>query len=237
MGATRDHEVRLTAQQTAALLTDVPALANADITETLLTALYLAVRRWRAAHGGEPHAPLLVDLERHGRDHWPAEVDLSRTVGWFTTITPVRLHSEHDEPISALKQVKESVRTAPDGGHGYGQLRYCNARTAAALGRFAAPQVLFNYLGRQARTGTTAWQVAPEADALRGAPDSDLGTPYLLEVNAFCEEGADGPRLRVILTYPDTEPGAASAEELGGYLAEVLVDLGRTADTALPARR
>ncbi len=235
VGATRDHEVRLTAQQTAALLTDVPALANADITETLLTALYLAVRRWRAAHGGEPHAPLLVDLERHGRDHWPAEVDLSRTVGWFTTITPVRLHSEHDEPISALKQVKESVRTAPDGGHGYGQLRYCNARTAAALGRFAAPQVLFNYLGRQARTGTTAWQVAPEADALRGAPDSDLGTPYLLEVNAFCEEGADGPRLRVILTYPDTEPGAASAEELGGYLAEVLVDLGRTADTA-PAR-
>ncbi|BBZ74672.1 hypothetical protein MANY_00090 [Mycolicibacterium anyangense] len=178
---------------------------------------------------------MLVDLERHGRDHWPAEVDLSRTVGWFTTITPVRLHSEHDEPISALKQVKESVRTAPDGGHGYGQLRYCNARTAAALGRFAAPQVLFNYLGRQARTGTTAWQVAPEADALRGAPDSDLGTPYLLEVNAFCEEGADGPRLRVILTYPDTEPGAASAEELGGYLAEVLVDLGRTADTA-PAR-
>ncbi|BBZ80078.1 hypothetical protein MANY_54150 [Mycolicibacterium anyangense] len=150
VGATRDHEVRLTAQQTAALLTDVPALANADITETLLTALYLAVRRWRAAHGGEPHAPLLVDLERHGRDHWPAEVDLSRTVGWFTTITPVRLHSEHDEPISALKQVKESVRTAPDGGHGYGQLRYCNARTAAALGRFAAPQVLFNYLGRQA---------------------------------------------------------------------------------------
>lgn len=227
VAATRDHELRLTAQETVPLLTSVPASANADVTETLLTALNVAVGRWRGTRGESP-APLVVDLERHGRDGWPAELDLSRTVGWFTAIAPVRLPAvDDDDHIAALKQVKEQVRSAPDGGLGFGQLRYCNPRTAAALGRLPAPQVLFNYLGRWTADGTGDWDSAPEVDALRVGPNPDLGTPYLVEINAICDETVDGPVLRAVLTYADGEFDERSVTELAEHWHAVLRELGQ----------
>ncbi|KAA0084465.1 non-ribosomal peptide synthetase [Mycolicibacterium sp. P9-64] len=240
VGSTRDHEVRLTAAETVPLLTSVPAMANADVTDTLVAALHVAVVRWRVARGGSPDAPLVLDLERHGRDGWGDDLDLSRTVGWFTAIAPVRLPASQrgDGYVATLKDVKERLRTAPDGGLGFGQLRYCNPRTAAALGRLAPPQLLFNYLGRWAADGSSDWDSAPEVDALRAGPDPDLGTPYLLEVNAICDETVDGPRLRATLTYADGELSADAVAELGEHWVAELRELGelgsRTdADSAL----
>ncbi|GAB7066951.1 non-ribosomal peptide synthetase [Mycolicibacterium hodleri] len=228
VGATRDHEVRLTAAETLPLLTSVPAMANADVTETLVAALSMAVRRWRSASGGNPDAPLVVDLERHGRDGWGDDMDLSRTVGWFTAIAPVRLSSNAtDDHVAVLKETKERLRAVADGGLGFGQLRYCNPRTAAALGRLPAPQVLFNYLGRWAADGTADWDSAPEVATLRGAPDPDLGTPYLLEVNAVCDDTVDGPVLRATLTYADGELGEEPVVELADHWTAVLRELGQ----------
>ena len=226
-GATRDHELHLTAAETVPLLTTVPALANADITETLVAALHIAVRRWRERRGGDATAPLVLDLERHGRDGWDEDLDLSRTVGWFTAIAPVRLPTiATDDHVAVLKDVKERLRAAPDGGLGFGQLRYCNPRTASALGRLANPQLLFNYLGRWAADSTEDWASAPEVDALRVDPSPDLGTPYLLEVNAICDETVDGPRLRATLTYADGELDAAGVTELGDQWLSALRELG-----------
>ncbi|AKS31661.1 non-ribosomal peptide synthetase [Mycolicibacterium goodii] len=226
VGATRDHEIRLSAEDTAPLLTTVPAAANADVTETLVTALHLAANRWRTARGGAADAPLVLDLERHGRDGWPHDVDLSRTVGWFTAIAPVRLPAPGDDLLGVLKAVKESLRAAPDGGLGFGQLRYCNPRTAAALARAGTPQLLFNYLGRWAADAGDDWASAPEVDALRTGPNPDLGTPYLLEVNAICDDTVDGPRLRATLTYADGELDAAAVSELGDLWVAALRELG-----------
>ncbi len=185
-------------------------------------------QRWRAARGGAPDAPLVLDLERHGRDGWGEALDLSRTVGWFTAIAPVRLPAGDDgDLVAVLKEVKERLRAAPDGGLGFGQLRYCNPRTAAALGRLPSPQLLFNYLGRWAADGTDDWDSAPEVDALRVGPDPDLGTPYLLEINAICDETVDGPRLRATLTYADGELSADDVAELGDHWVAVLRELGR----------
>ncbi|MBI3224256.1 MAG: non-ribosomal peptide synthase/polyketide synthase [Mycolicibacterium cosmeticum] len=222
VGSTRDHEIRLSAAETTPLLTTVPAAANADVNETLVAALHIAVQRWRGVS-----APLVLDLERHGRDGWGEELDLSRTVGWFTAIAPVRLTASHtDDHITVLKEVKEALRAVPGRGLGFGQLRYCNLRTAAALGRLAAPQVLFNYLGRWASDADGDWASAPEVAALRVEPDPDLGTPYLLEINVICDETQDGPRLRATLTYPDSGFGADSVGELAGHWAAVLREFG-----------
>ncbi|MGE0218363.1 amino acid adenylation domain-containing protein, partial [Mycolicibacterium sp.] len=234
VGATRDHAVTLSARTTAPLLGPVPAAANADVTETLLTALSLAVARWRAGAGTAPEAPLLLDLERHGRDRWGADVDLSRTVGWFTAIAPVRLPGcdESDGLLAALRRVKETVRAVPDGGVGYGLLRYCNSRTAGALSRLAAPQLLFNYLGRAGVDDGGDWQPAPERDRLRVDPDPDLGTPYLLEVNVHCDDTADGPRLRAVFTYADRELTDQAVGELAANWVSMLQRLAGLADEA-----
>ncbi|MBU8838445.1 non-ribosomal peptide synthetase [Mycolicibacterium goodii] len=229
VGATRDHEIRLSADDTEPLLTTVPTAAHADVTETLVAALHLALCRWRTARGGAVDAPLVLDLERHGRDGWGEDLDLSRTVGWFTAIAPVRLPAPGDDLIAVLRAVKESLRAAPDGGLGYGQLRYCNPRTAAALARFGTPQVLFNYLGRWAADAPDDWASAPEVDALRTGPNPDLGTPYLLEVNAICDDTVDGPRLRATLTYADGDIDEAAVAELGDLWVASLRELGSIA--------
>src|SRR5262249_5056687 len=93
----------------------------------------------------------LIDLEGHGREHIGADVDLSRTIGWFTTLFPVRLNLEKgSDPADALKSIKEQLRRIPDRGLSYGVLRYLSEddRTRATLSSGQRRQVLFNYLGQ-----------------------------------------------------------------------------------------
>ena len=193
MGGTRDHVVRLPPDVTAPLLAGVPAAAGADVTEVLVAGA--AAWPWPA---GGPRAA--ATRPRRWSSTWSGtaasrstpDVDLTRTVGWFTAIAPVRLPGVgdgDDDPGAVLRGAADALRAAPDGGLGFGLLRYLNPRTAAALARLGAPQVLFNYLGRYA-DGTADWDTAPEADALRVAPDADLGTPYLLEINVACHDDA-----------------------------------------------
>ncbi|WP_256105560.1 non-ribosomal peptide synthetase [Streptomyces sp. ODS05-4] len=206
-GQSRDHTVTLTTEETRALLTAVPAAAGADVTEVLLTALRLAASRWRADRGGEPAADLLVDLERHGRDG--ADLDLSRTVGWFTALHPVRLPAA-DGPLESLKAVKEAVRSAPDSGAGYGMLRYLNPQLAPVFARLATAQVLVNYFGRLPADQHADWAPAAESDALSLAPDAGLAMPYPLQLNAVTADTPAGPELRATWSRP---AGHALAED------------------------
>ncbi|HYN84226.1 MAG TPA: amino acid adenylation domain-containing protein, partial [Pyrinomonadaceae bacterium] len=111
--------VSLDAETTSALLVEAPKAYNTQVNDLLLTALAASL----AARGGSP--TLLVDLEGHGREDLFDGVDLSRTVGWFTSVFPVVLDAgASDEPGAALKAVKEHLRMIPSRGVGYGLLRY-----------------------------------------------------------------------------------------------------------------
>ncbi|WP_433609984.1 amino acid adenylation domain-containing protein [Prescottella agglutinans] len=217
IGTGSSRTVRLSTADTEAVLTAVPALAHADVTDVLVTALRVAVTRWFAEQGRA--SDLLIDLERHGREELAAGVDLSRTVGWFTNITPVRLPGG-TEGLDALKSVKESLRAAPDGGIGYGMLRYANARTAGLLAAGASAQVLFNYLGRMPAGLVGPWTTAPETDALATDPDADMGGPYRLLVNAVCEDTPDGPVLGAVFGWSEPDLSEADARALSdGWVA------------------
>ncbi|MDJ0109646.1 condensation domain-containing protein, partial [Rhodococcus erythropolis] len=163
--------LRLPAAVTGPLLAAVPAAFHGEINDVLLAAFARAVNRWRGTSG-----PVLVDVEGHGREEFAADLDLSRTVGWFTTIYPINLNPGDDNVVSAVKHVKEQLRAIPDKGLGYGLLRYLNPVTAPEL-TSPAPQLGFNYLGRfRTETPEVRNRVdgLPISAGLGGGSDSDM---------------------------------------------------------------
>ncbi|PTR28917.1 non-ribosomal peptide synthase protein (TIGR01720 family)/amino acid adenylation domain-containing protein [Rhodococcus sp. OK519] len=228
IGSGVSRTVRLSVAETEAVLTAVPALVRADVTDVLVTALRIAVTHWFATQGRE--SDLLLDLERHGREELAPGVDLSRTVGWFTNITPVRLPGS-GEALDVLKSVKEALRAAPDGGIGYGMLRYANARTAGLLAAGAPAQVLFNYLGRMPAALAAPWASAVESGSLAADPDADLGGPYRLLVNALCEDTGDGPVLSAVFGWSEPDLSETDARALSDGWASALRELVALADT------
>ncbi|MBI0301004.1 non-ribosomal peptide synthetase, partial [Streptomyces sp. PRKS01-29] len=197
----RSLTVVLDPARTEPLLTTVPAAYHAGVDDVLLTALVLA-----AAHcyGTAEATALLVNVEGHGREDIAEALDLTRTIGWFTSIYPVRLDAG---PVDwtdvatgapslsgALKRVKEQLRV-PDHGIGYGLLRYLNPRTGPQLAALNTPRIGFNYLGRYTGSGSASWPYAKESTALGGGSDPDLALTHCLEINALTEDTPDGPRL------------------------------------------
>ena len=119
IASTRSVTVALSPGETRALLQDVPGVYRTQINDVLLAALGRVLARWT---GGER---VLIDLEGHGREQdLLAGSDLSRTVGWFTTIFPVAISMPPGGWDAALKSVKEQLRAVPHRGPGYGALRY-----------------------------------------------------------------------------------------------------------------
>jgi amino acid adenylation domain-containing protein/non-ribosomal peptide synthase protein (TIGR01720 family) len=219
--AVRRLTLRLPAGRTAPLLGPVPAAFHAGVNDVLLTGLALAVADWRRRHGLGDRTDVLVALEGHGREEEiAAGVDLSRTVGWFTSIAPVRLDpggAPADEPGlgSALKRVKEQLRALPDHGIGYGLLRYLNPQTAPVLAAGRHPQISFNYLGRfGGDTGSgPPWSAVPGVGVLAGGYDDGMPVaPYLLEVNAFADDATG--ELAVTWAWPSTLLAADRVEDL-----------------------
>ncbi|MEH1922365.1 amino acid adenylation domain-containing protein [Nostoc sp.] len=145
LASTASVSLSLTEEHTRALLQDVPSAYNTQINDVLLTALVQSFAQWT----GQPS--LLVDLEGHGREDLFEDVDLSRTVGWFTTLFPVHLQLEEiNHPGETLKLIKEQLRRLPNRGIGYGVLRYLQQDESKRKQLQALPQaeVSFNYLGQ-----------------------------------------------------------------------------------------
>jgi non-ribosomal peptide synthase protein (TIGR01720 family) len=206
--------VALNAEQTRALLQEVPPIYHTQINDALLTALVQSFRRWTGA------GSLLLDLEGHGREELFAEVDLSRTVGWFTSLFPVCLELKTEEPGEALKAVKEQLRQIPNKGIGYGVLRYLHpeAEVRAALQALPAAEVSFNYLGQLDQTLSESSLFRPARES-SGPPESPLGRcPHLLDVNGWVAED----RLHLHWSYSERVHRRATVERLAQGFLEAL---------------
>ncbi len=182
----RTVAVVLNTEETRALLQDVPATYRTQINDVLLTALVQALAGWT----GTP--ALRLDLEGHGREEIVAEVDLSRTVGWFTTIFPVSLDLRAaPQPGEALKSMKEQLRRIPEHGIGYGLWRYLSEDPAIVSQLHARPQaeVSFNYLGQfdQVLAESALFRLARESSGPDHSPRGQRR--YVLEVEGSIMEG------------------------------------------------
>ncbi|MCO3273218.1 amino acid adenylation domain-containing protein [Pseudomonas aeruginosa] len=155
----------LDAERTRQLLQEAPAAYRTQVNDLLLTALARATCRWSG------DASVLVQLEGHGREDLGEAVDLSRTVGWFTSLFPLRLTPAADLGES-LKAIKEQLRGVPDKGVGYGLLRYLAGEEAATrLAALPQPRITFNYLGRFDRQFDGAALLVPATESAGAAQD------------------------------------------------------------------
>ncbi|MFK0026664.1 condensation domain-containing protein, partial [Streptomyces sp. NPDC090798] len=225
--------VSLTPEQTRPLLGEVASVFHASVEDVLLAALALAVTRWGSGSAGvSAGGGVLVELEGHGREEVVEGVDLSRTVGWFTSAYPLRLDPgvfDAGEVWAGgagagvvLKRVKEQVRSVPDRGLGFGLLRYLNAETGAVLRGGARPEIGFNYLGRFSVGGGGAWQIAPESVALGSGMDPGMPVPHALEINAVVQDGEVGPCLQVSWSWASGVLDEQGVEELSGLFVGAL---------------
>ncbi len=158
--------VTLDETQTQLLLTQAPRAYRTQINDLLLTALAQTLCEWSGRNS------VLIELEGHGREELVSGIDLSRTVGWFTNLYPVRL-TPQGEPGSSIKAIKEQLRGVPGRGMGFGVLRYLTA-VGARLADAAYPQVSFTYLGPfdQSFAEGALWRPAQESSAVERSPSS-----------------------------------------------------------------
>ncbi|MFB4394864.1 MULTISPECIES: amino acid adenylation domain-containing protein, partial [unclassified Pseudomonas] len=135
-------QTRLGAQLTRRLLQEAPAAYRTQVNDLLLTALARVITRW----SGQPSVAVL--MEGHGREALSRELDLTRSVGWFTSFYPVKLTPAQGLGES-IKGIKEQLRAVPDKGLGYGALRYLGTpQVRQALAAQAPARITFNYLGQ-----------------------------------------------------------------------------------------
>ena len=215
LASTASVLLALNEQQTRALLQDVPSAYNTQINDVLLTALVQSFAQWTGENS------LLIDLEGHGREDLFEDVDLSRTVGWFTTLFPVGLEIQENQPGEALKSVKEQLRSIPNRGIGYGVLRYLNADTSIREKLASLPaQVSFNYLGQFDQV-LKASSVLGEAKEFKSEQSGLNRRSHILGISGLIRSG----KLEMTWAYSDKIHKRDTIERLASGFMEALTTL------------
>ncbi len=202
---------------------------RARLIELVLTALLLAYQRWTGGRG------LAVDVEGHGREQLFDDVDLTRTVGWFTAIYPLLVEADPEAgPVATLKAVKERLRGVPNGGIGFGLLRHLtkDPEISGALQDLPPAQISFNFReaaiagGAGTSTGgagdsAPAGLFAPAGES-EGSPfDPSDERPYLLAIDG----GISGDRLEMHWNYSENLHRRSTIQEFADNFMSALREL------------
>ena len=219
----RTITVALDVEETRALIHDVPPAYRTQINDALLTALARVLSEWTNANS------VLLALEGHGRESLFEGVDVSRTVGWFTTVFPVALQIERNEDWGkTFVAVKERLRAIPNHGIGHGILRYLSdGETRAKLSALPEPELVFNYLGRLDEATQARGLFEPFAEAIGEARHSDDARQYVIEINSYIRDGA----FHAGWTFSENLHRAETIERLAARFVEALRQLIRHCQT------
>lgn len=213
--------VCLSRDDTRSLLQEIPATYNTRIDEVLLTALLQSMAEWTRGN------TLRVDLEGHGREDLFEDVDLSRTIGWFTTLFPVSLtlptpDGGNESVGEVLKSVKEQLRRIPKRGIGYGILRYLHPDEEIRTQLQALPPawVSFNYLGQFERGLSGSTSLGTPA-VLKSEQSPKGHRSHVLSISGWIRSG----QLEMTFTYSDRIHRPSAIEQLSSQYLDTLKTL------------
>ncbi|MGC2876065.1 amino acid adenylation domain-containing protein [Bacillus velezensis] len=206
----------LTEEETSVLLQQVNRAYHTDTQDILLTAAALALRDWTG--GGR----LRIAMEGHGREHIMPELDISRTVGWFTSMYPVLidLNTAGSELGTAVKTVKDTLGRIPDKGIGYGILKYMTPPEQKTIRFRQAPEISFNYLGQ---FNDTEDQHTFSLSGL--ASGHDITPTWQREQAVEMSAMAAQHKLHFSLSYPPSRFSKETMEQLLQTLQQYLRDI------------
>ncbi|MCC6176233.1 MAG: hypothetical protein IT305_13080 [Chloroflexi bacterium] len=226
----RRVDVSLTVDETHAILRQVPRALRARINAVLLGALARAMAEWTG------QSTLVVDLEGHGREPIADDVDLTRSVGWFTTMYPVSLDVTGAASIvDSVRSVRASLQQIPCQGIGYGLLRHLGDETseAQALRQYPRPEISFNYLGQFDQLLAEPGVFRLSGRAATGANQSPRQVRgHLLDFGGAVIDG----QLHLHCTYSEALHDASTMQRLldavAANLRLLIAESGSTAPTA-----
>jgi amino acid adenylation domain-containing protein/non-ribosomal peptide synthase protein (TIGR01720 family) len=193
---TREQHLRMPSGVARPLIGDANKAYNTNAHELLAAALAWSLADWTKASG------VWVELESHGRDERLNDLDLSRTIGWFTAMYPVRLSARGSDAGAVVKQIKEQLRAVPNKGIGYGLMRY--VEQTATLSQ-VKPAVKFNFFGHVQPVEGLLLNDAPEQPPVPRAPGQRK--QHIIELNA----AVIGEELVLAWRYPGSHEAQASA--------------------------
>ncbi|HEU4324282.1 MAG TPA: amino acid adenylation domain-containing protein [Roseiflexaceae bacterium] len=210
-------QAALDARDTEALIHDLVVQSRVQPYELLIAALGRTLGAWARSRA------VWVALEGHGREDLFADVDLSRTVGWFTSLVPVCLPGSEHTPDQSLRLVRERVAALPNSGLGFGVLRYLSPDPAVReqLARLPQPEVSFLYVGREDQPDAPGDALlTPTAEPVGPIQGPEDQRAMLLEISC----GVAGGRLHCTWRYSTAIHRPATI----GRLAEQFLDAVRT---------
>ncbi|QSQ26355.1 amino acid adenylation domain-containing protein [Pyxidicoccus parkwayensis] len=220
--------VTLGETETRALLAEVPTAYRSRVDEVLLTAVAKAISGWT---GGRK---VRLELEGHGREALFSDVDLSRTVGWFTSTFPLDVElPEGGSPGDALRALRDARRRLPANGIGYGLLRYLRADSAEVLRTAPRAEVGFNYLGQLDAAARGSERFALTEEPSGPWHGSGGRRPHRIEVNAVVSEG----RLKVTWVYGSRVYQRATIQSVADHFMAALRELVEGRGSPDAARR
>lgn len=215
MTSVRRYSLSLSQEETHELQEHSARTYHMQMNDIVLAMLALTLARWMETDS------VLIDTERHGREEIADDIDVSRTVGWFTSIFPMYLPLQYSSSeVEALQSVQEKLGHLPYKGLGYGALRYLNS-DPELRGRFSLlPQseVLFNYVGQRSQVLSSATlfnNLIPSSAFDRSPSDT---RPYLFEITAGISDG----KLYIDWKYSERKHRQSTIEQLVANFAHAL---------------
>jgi non-ribosomal peptide synthase protein (TIGR01720 family) len=215
-GSTQRVSFSISSEETQALIDGLQSGYNARPHEALLCAVGVALGEWVDGDAA------LIGIEHHGREPLSAQIDLSRTIGWFTAYYPFLLSLKNVDIGVRIAQTKDALRSVPRNGIGFGQLRYLDqAQTQAALDRIAHPQILFNYSGQFEQTLRSLIRFKRIDTMVPHSRNPNEHRAFSIEINSGIAQG----QLQIEWIYSEGIHRAETIRRLGERLINALREI------------